>query len=354
MAWLSGFTKRLKITIPSDNVDSTLTDFPILLKLSTDCGLTGFDASIVFDELELDANRFKIAVTASDGTTQRYVEIEKWDDSSEIAWLWVKVSSVAASGKTELYFYYDSTASDNTTYVGDIGDTPAQNVWSNNFWAVFHMGDTSSPFLDSTTTSGTALNVSGGTPTYATPAKVAEGVDWGSSQVAGQGITGFTASNVTVENWVKQDSASTAVRRYVTLSSEIACLRQDSGGTGQFKWFIKTGGVIRSMTSNNQVDTNWAYWAGTWDGTTQRMYKDASEIGTPNVPGGTLNTGVGMSINSGSENFTGLQDEIRVSTVARPESWLKATYYTCNDNLLYMEEDVTEACLLYTSPSPRD
>ena len=341
MAWLAGFTNRLKITIPSDNVDSTLTDFPILLKLSTDCGLTGFDASLVFDELASDANRFKIAVTASDGTTQRYVEIEKWDDSSEIAWLWVKVPSIAASGKTELYFYYDSTASDNTTYVGDIGDSAGQQVWTNSFWAVFHMGDASGPFVDSTTTSGTDLNISGA-PTLATPAKVAEGVDWGSSQLASQGVTGFTASNVTVESWVKQSTAATAVRRYVTLSSEIAVLRQDTGGTGQFKWFIKTGGVIRAMTSNNQVDTDWAYWAGTWDGTTQRMYKDASEIGTPNVPGGTLNTGVGMSLNSGSENLLGLQDEVRVSTVARTESWLKTTYYTCNDNLLYMEEDVTQ------------
>jgi len=342
MAWLAGFTKRLKITIPSDYVDSILTDFPILLKLSTDCGLTGFDASLVFDELALDANRFKIAVTASDGTTQRYVEIEKWDDSSEEAWLWVKVPSVAATGKTELYFYYDSTASDNTTYVGDIGDSAGQQVWTNGFWAVFHMGDVASPFVNSLTTSGTNLNVTG-SPTLAAPAKVAEGVDWASSTVAGQGATGFTASNVTVESWVKQDSAATAVRRYVTLSSEIACIRQDSGGTGQFKWYIKTGGVIRSMTVNNVVDTNWAYWTGTWDGTTMRIYKDSLEIGTPVVPGGTLNTGAGMSINSSSENFTGLQDEIRVSTVARTESWLKATYYTCNDDLLYMEEDVTEA-----------
>ena len=347
MAWLAGFTKRLKITIPSDNIDSTLTDFPILLKLSTDCGLTGFDASIVFDELELDANRFKIAVTASDGTTQRYVEIEKWDDSSEEAWLWVKVPSIAATGKTELYFYYDSTASDNTTYVGDIGDSAGQQVWSNSFWAVFHMGDTSSPFVNSLTTSGTNLNVTG-SPTFATPAKVAEGVDWASGTVAAQGSTGFTASNVTVESWVKQDSASTAVRRYVTLSSEIAVIRQDSGASGQFKWYIKTGGVIRAMTVNGVVDTDWAYWAGTWDGTTMRAYKDGSEIGTPNVPGGALNTGAGMSINSATENFEGLQDEIRVSTTARTESWLKATYYTCNDNLLYLEEDVTEAGWLGT------
>jgi len=342
------YGNRLKITIPPTYVDSNLSDFPVLIKLSSDSGLTSFDGTLVFDELASDANRKKIAVTTEDGVSECFVEIEKWSDSSEEAWLWVKVPSVSASADTILYLYYDINAAENTDFVGDIASYAGQQVWTNNFWAVFHMGDTSSPFVSSTITGGLDLNVSGGTPTFATPAKVAEGVDWGSSQVAGQGITGFTASNVTVESWVKQDSASTAVRRYVTLSSEIACLRQDSGGTGQIKWFIKTGGVIRSMTSNNQVDTNWAYWAGTWDGTTQRMYKDASEIGTPNVPGGTLNTGAGMSINSGSENFTGLQDEIRVSAVARTESWLKATYYTCEDGFLYMEEDVVQPGWLET------
>jgi len=342
MAWLSGFTKRLKITIPSDNVDSTLTDFPILLKLSTDCGLTGFDASLVFDELELDANRFKIAVTASDGTTQRYVEIEKWDDSSEIAWLWVKVPSVAASGKTELYFYYDSTATPNTAYVGDVATPAGSQVWTNGFYQVYHLSDTSGPLLDSTTTSGTA--VLAGSYALATPAKVAEGVDWTGQGAAVDYFGEFSPSQVTVESWIKEGSVDGAIHRWVSCagsSGDMAVIRQDSG-TAEFHFYIQTASTLRHIRVSSSIDTNWAYWAGTWDGTTQRAYKDGSQIGTPNVPGGSLEPIANISISSNSgEYFTGLQDEVRLSTTGRSASWIKATYYTSDDNFLYMEEDVT-------------
>lgn len=65
-----------------------------------------------------DANRKKIAVTKSDGTTQCYVEIEKWDHASKQAWLWVKVPSIRISVDTDLYLYYDKDHADNTDYVG--------------------------------------------------------------------------------------------------------------------------------------------------------------------------------------------------------------------------------------------
>lgn len=344
MAWLTGFTNRLKITIPSDNIDSTLTDFPILLKLTTDCGLTGFDASLVFDELELDANRFKIAVTASDGTTQRYVEIEKWDDSSEEAWLWVKVPSVAATGKTELYFYYDSTASDNTTYVGDIASPAGTQVWTNGFYQVYHLGDASGPLLDSTTTSG-HLTVAG-TYTLATPAKIAEGMEFSTTAYAFNNYSAFSPGHLTVETWVKPDSVETSVERWVNINGSlgsIGVLRQDSG-TAEAHWYIRTGGALRHIYVSGVVTTDWAYYVGTWDGTTQTIYKNGAVIGAPTTPGGVMDQ-INQTLvsTSSSEWFDGLMDEVRVSTTGRNASWVKATYYTCNDDLLYMEEDVTEA-----------
>jgi hypothetical protein len=50
---LSGWdnTKKLKLTIDNTKIDSTLTDFPILVSLSSSCGIGGYDARCVFDEL---------------------------------------------------------------------------------------------------------------------------------------------------------------------------------------------------------------------------------------------------------------------------------------------------------------
>jgi len=94
MAWLGSWAKRIKLTISNTNVDSDLSNFPILVYLSASSGIGDVDVSCVFDELASDDNRLKIAVTTDDETTECYVEIERWDDANEVAWLWIKVLHV--------------------------------------------------------------------------------------------------------------------------------------------------------------------------------------------------------------------------------------------------------------------
>lgn len=139
--WLVDWDKRIRITIDHNNVDNTLSNFPVLVSLGTSSGCNNADVSHVFDELANDNNRKKIAVTTSDGVTQCYVEIEKWDNINEKAWLWVKVPSINALEDTVLYLYYDKNHIDNTDYVGDTDSLSAENVWDDNFKLVIHMND---------------------------------------------------------------------------------------------------------------------------------------------------------------------------------------------------------------------
>lgn len=140
--WLTGWDNRVKITVNASYIDSDLTHFPLLLHLSSSCGENSADVTCVFDELQSDANRKKIAITRSDGTTQLYAEIERWDDANEEAWIWVSNSTweVDDTNNTDLYLYYDKDHAGNTGYVGDTGSTPAQNVWDSNFGGVWHLG----------------------------------------------------------------------------------------------------------------------------------------------------------------------------------------------------------------------
>ncbi|GAG95160.1 unnamed protein product, partial [marine sediment metagenome] len=140
MAWLSGWAKRVKLTIDQNDIDAALSDFPILVYVSASSGHSSKDISCVFDELTTNDNRKKIAVTLGEDT-ECYVEIEKWDDANEQAWLWVKVPDIADDANTDLYLYYDSSHADNDTYVGDTNDEVAENVWDSNFKAVYHMRD---------------------------------------------------------------------------------------------------------------------------------------------------------------------------------------------------------------------
>ncbi|GAF74980.1 unnamed protein product, partial [marine sediment metagenome] len=143
--WLSGWEggNRVEFTADHNDIDADLTDFPALVYISTSSGIYSDDISFIFDELDAGGglgsypNRKKIAVTKGDGTTQLYVEIEKWDDGAtgnERAWLWVKAAgtdSISSATDTDFYFYYDSSQDDNTTYVGDSGSRT--EVWDSNY-----------------------------------------------------------------------------------------------------------------------------------------------------------------------------------------------------------------------------
>jgi hypothetical protein len=150
-AWLTGWDYRRKITIDSDKIDADLTDFPLLIALSDTCGMSGQDLTGIFSRI--GANSKKIALTTSDGTTQCYVEIEKWDNTNQEAWLWARIPSISSSSDTELYLYYDNNHADNTTYIGNTNEAAADSVWNDSkYVGVWHMADgaSTSAIYDST------------------------------------------------------------------------------------------------------------------------------------------------------------------------------------------------------------
>ncbi len=165
MAWLGTWANRVSVLLDHTKVSAALTNFPVLIRLGSSVGANSSDLTPVFDELTADANRYKIAVTTSDGTTQCKVEIARWDDTNEVAFLWVKVPSVSNSADTILYLYYDILQADNTAYVGDVGSVPGIDVWSNDYVCVLHMTEsgngTANEFKDSSGNSNHGAGVSG-------------------------------------------------------------------------------------------------------------------------------------------------------------------------------------------------
>lgn len=140
--WLDGWDKRVKITIKHNNITAPLSNFPLLIYLKSPSKGERFDLPFtgipIFDEI--GANSLKIAVTESDGITECYVEVEKWDLKNEQAWLWVKVPAIASDVNTDLYLYYDNDHVDNTDKVGVPNSDPAENVWDDCVF-VSHMRD---------------------------------------------------------------------------------------------------------------------------------------------------------------------------------------------------------------------
>lgn len=354
MAWLGSWKYRRKITIDSGDVTANLTDFPILLYLSASSGTGSTDITDIFTEL--GANRKKIAVTEDDGTTECYVEIEQWDNGNSKAWLWVKVPSILAASDTDIYLYYDSTQSDNTTYIGDPNDSAAESVWDADYRLVCHMRDdpNTSSVRDSTSGNHDGTKKGAGEPAVTASGYIGEAQQFdGTDDYWTTASADFEADTVgSIAVWFKRDDA--------TKHGAFFQVTDQARGDKHVNFFINgTDDMIRidvrnigykfiKKSDDAYNDTNWHHAVYTQDGTAPKLYVDGSLVSTTDVVAPTDVTAwlddvgadldivaVGMLRDSTPvAPHEGQIDEVRYSKVERIASWVKACYETQRDDFV--------------------
>lgn len=347
MAWLGTYKKRIKITISNTNVDSDLAHFPVAIVLGTSVGTANQDVSDIFDEV--GASYLKIAFTKSDGTTQIYGDVEQWDNTTEKAVIHVSSSAltVTTAAVTEIYIYFDSTQADNTTYIGLSGGTAAQSVWDSSFKAVYHMNQDPSAggacILDSTSNDNNS-----------TPNGSMTSGDLVSGTLMGTALD-FDGSNdyLTAPN-------TTSLSPTSQLTIEVVCKPNGSfhggviakGGLGgaQPVWSLLAAGGIwyfrvnRSITEGNgqesggtSSDNQSKYLAGIYNGSTINLIQNLTSVGSSSYSSALLTVTTSLFLGVYFEPtyvFKGLQEEVRISSVGRTVSWVKATYYSLTDDLV--------------------
>ncbi|MEM3356996.1 MAG: DUF2341 domain-containing protein [Candidatus Bathyarchaeia archaeon] len=354
MGWLSGWDKRVKITIDHNDVNEALSNFPILLYLSASSGLSAADVTFIFDELQHnDTNRKKIAVTTSDGETQCYVEIERWDSANEKAWLWVKVPSIAADVDTELYLYYDKDHADNTSYVGDTGETPAQNVWDSNFAAVWHLNQSpgdSAPQIKDSTANGRHLTCYGSmTSDDLVDAKIGKGIDLDgvNDELANASSWGLSASSYTLELWLYPRSTSSVRGPFGLGPNKTSRSLNDEtqvDGVNHAQAYSNNSGSWCNTDNDSLPSNAWTYEAFQHD-----LANDILRV--------TLNSTTwswSYSYDVGAHNYftlgrilastpylSAIVDEVRYSRVIRSSAWIKATYEATRDHFVFWGSEET-------------
>ncbi|MHC4497500.1 MAG: hypothetical protein ACYS21_00135, partial [Planctomycetota bacterium] len=370
--WLSGgWDQRIKMTIDSagSKVDSDLTDFPILVYLSTSSGIGSDDVSAVFDELTADANRKKIAVTKSDGTTELYVEIEEWDDASETAWLWVKVAgtnSISSSADTDLYLYYDVDHADNTTYVGDSGSRT--EVWDPNFVGVWHLIETAGAYQDSTSNNNdsTAISVNSRTAT----GKI--GSDTPDFEQA-------SGHSITITNVVAEVGTSTGtLEMWVNIENEVdeqlfVFIGEAGSGNGygtqdelhigtgnpytgnQYSIYVESTGSIGDAAFGTSDTGVWEHVVGTYsDSNSVKLYENGTFAGEDTDFGAVESANWAAAFigrpTAAERYFDGLADEVRISNSARSAAWTEASFYSGDDDLITFGSEETPTSTI-TSPA---
>lgn len=331
--------KLFDYTIAATDIDTTLTDFPAVIVIDNSIGKGNFDATAVFDELGSDWTEL---IVTDAGMNKLYCEVEKWDDTGEVATLHVKVPSVSSSVDTVLTINYDSTNADNSAYIGVIGSTPGKDVWDSNFVGVWHMSQDPTGgagcILDSTS------NVNHGTPAGTwTAAKLVDGLvgkalDFTGGiyiDVADSASLDTLTGDLTFESFLDADTYENNGILYKGDLADSQGLYRLLAANVVNDWAVSLNDA--AITSQGGTPASgWTNITGRYDQVTLDLFEDgvsvSSDAYTAAVTTDNNDLRIGAYYNS-SFAFDGRIGEIRISKTDRSSDWIEVTNLSLTDAL---------------------
>ncbi|MGD8813539.1 MAG: DUF2341 domain-containing protein, partial [Anaerolineales bacterium] len=329
-AWYNvDWSYRKRITIYSSKVDSDLTNFPVLINLSSDAQLAASAQSDGGD----------ILFTLGDGTTKLDHEIEVFTSGTGELVAWVEVPDLSSTVNTILYMYYgNATVADQWNISG---------TWNSDFRAVWHLKEdpTETPpqFLDSTSNpnDGTAQPV-GQEPTQTT-AKIDGGLqfdDTNERHVTAADHTSLKlATNITISAWVKTSDTESDVGLIVNkwgIANENRNYWLGKFDASTLAFYVDDTQNVTTDLSLINGDGEFHLVTGVADVTNSllRIYVDGDQKNTAAYDGTSLTGTSDLHIGSGSgqieQEWDGIIDEVRVVGEALPGDWIKASFENQN------------------------
>ena len=329
--WNTSWTMRQKLTFNLTSVSSNLSNFPVLVHLTSSNFNFGYAKSNGGDLRFIDA----------DNTTVLNYEIEKWTSSE--AWVWVKILSLTGNSSSGyVWMYYDNP--------GAADGWNSQGVWDANYLMVQHLKETT---IDGTTgqiKDSTQNGNNGTSHGMSSSAQVAGKIN-GSFSFAGNGdyvsvpdSNAWAFGNFTLSVWVNANSWSGS-------SWTRAFIGQDGGPGETNKWFFSYNGATTFMV-NTAGDNNggtyvngnsWTPQTGLWyhlsvtkSGSNYSFYRDGATDGSPTNNHAIPNVAAPLTIAwaEGANSFNGIIDEVQISNTARSADWIKASHLSDTDTLI--------------------
>jgi hypothetical protein len=357
--WNPNWGYRKLITVDSSQVETDLTNFPILVYNSSDTDLVNYAQS--------DGDDIAF-ILYSDNTTQLNHEIALYNNSSGELAAWVNMTDLNSTFDTKIWMYYNNSACNSQENIA--------NTWDSNYEIVWHLQEegngTTDEYKDS---SHNACNGTGGKDDDSgglgditeTPDKV-NGKFGYAQDFNNDGATGDRISSqdlnsawtaVTGSVWIYGNAAgddriwgktfgtavidNTILMRCIgTGASTLGCrFRTDASSTAGYQ--------PASMENNA-----WIYMVLTWDGSdddTVRIYKNGQLQGSGlSVSGNTLypspphefftlgNVGDGAA----DRCFDGYIQEARMSSIRRSYDWIETEFNNQNNLTTFLSFDNDE------------
>ena len=327
------------ITINHEKIEADLNDFPVLISI-TDNDLK--------DKAQSDGD--DIAFTDELGTQLDH-EIESYDSTNGNLIAWVNIPSISSSIDTQIYMYYGNPDCGNQQNIND--------VWDSDFIMVQHLNEMGDILYDST------LNNNNGESTgtsYANECKINGGREYtGNDYITVEDFPHLSTS-LTAEAWVYRDN--TAFINIFTKGTQYdACdwvlyLRTNFPTQGiDFGINDHNGNFFRAGTT---PEDTWFYLTATYDAGNVVLYVNGAEVGSGTVPDEIINNYANLGIgneNDGGQPWDGFLDEIRVSQIARNNSWIATSFNSMNDPSTFYsigEEVIIPHEPVISNPYPAD
>lgn len=317
---------RKTITVGTSTLASTLTDFPVYVNLA-DLG------SDFFTNVESDGRDIRVVAVSGSGEVPH--EVVSIDTGLLTGELHFKAPTLSTSTPTTFYVYYGNPSA--TAYAAD-DIYGAQNVWTNNYVAVYHLEEVGTTAVDSYIDStANEFHAQGGGGTLAqVPSRIASQLGFGQNVAGGNfwidsnrtaatlGIGGAAAKSISA--WAYTTAFSTDGGIF-TMGSQVNgqdySLRTRNGATNG--WRAQHWGTDYDFTYTSL--NTWVHFALDYDGTVSRTYADGTLVGSATLALNTQNTDPFMIGRwRTTDFFNGYVDEVRVSSVSRSIDWLAAEH----------------------------
>ena len=303
---------RKKITIKAAQVSGDQVNFPVLVNLASDTELAASAQTTGGDIYFTSASGAKLAH-----------EIERFQKSTGGLAAWVNIPALSSTTDTVIYMYY-----------GNASAADQQNrtaVWDSGYSAVWHMREGSAQHVDSTVNANQSQTVSvaasGGTA-----GQIGMADQFSRAQLSHITIPGSTSlrqPTLTVETWVKANSAVSGAQDVISFGDDVT-LRIEWNGAASFyvydrgyRWMTGTADLRGdTITSPGSSTGQRKRSRSTWMVSLKAQFLRSSPA---YVHGANVEIGMN-AYPSTAYNFDGNIDEARKVKTARSASWIKTAY----------------------------
>ena len=340
--YLAGYNTRLPISINGSTLFGSVSDFPVYLNLA-DLPSSFFST--------VQTNGADIRITEGDGLAELPFELVSIDTVSENGQLYFKAPSLSISTTTRFYVYYGSSTA--STYA-DTDTYGAENVWTNNYLAVYHLEEdaagsgNSGIYRDSTSNNAHGDDYVRDTRKSGDFGRIGLGQSFEESysdyiELPHTVLDGET--DVTLSFWYRTDNSN-----YRTILS--GARNNTSDGANEYLFWFKDQNEVQFFSHGdprvnfNIMNTNdwvWRHYVSVRDdGNNQtRLYingvgdnenPQVDSMSTLSIASGGLFIGVDQDSVGGSfgQYLDDPLDEIRIAGTVRNDSWIANSYLNQN------------------------